>query len=60
MELCPERHRLGGSALAQCYSQLGDSCPDLENPDSLAACFRVTQQLLQGVSVRLSVPAGGG
>uniref|UniRef100_A0A8C3F3Q7 Phosphoribosylformylglycinamidine synthase n=1 Tax=Chrysemys picta bellii TaxID=8478 RepID=A0A8C3F3Q7_CHRPI len=47
VELCPDRHRLGGSALAQCYSQLGDRCPDLENADTLAACFRLTQQLLQ-------------
>uniref|UniRef100_A0A8C4WL78 Phosphoribosylformylglycinamidine synthase n=1 Tax=Gopherus evgoodei TaxID=1825980 RepID=A0A8C4WL78_9SAUR len=45
--LCPERHRLGGSALAQCYAQLGDRCPDLESPGTLAACFRLTQQLLQ-------------
>ncbi|XP_043393135.1 phosphoribosylformylglycinamidine synthase isoform X3 [Chelonia mydas] len=61
VELCPERHRLGGSALAQCYSQLGDSCPDLENPDSLAACFRVTQQLLQEsvVSAGHDVSDGG-
>ncbi|XP_037743223.1 phosphoribosylformylglycinamidine synthase isoform X5 [Chelonia mydas] len=61
VELCPERHRLGGSALAQCYSQLGDRCPDLENPDSLAACFRVTQQLLQEsvVSAGHDVSDGG-
>ncbi|XP_043359671.1 phosphoribosylformylglycinamidine synthase isoform X3 [Dermochelys coriacea] len=61
VELCPERHRLGGSALAQCYSQLGDCCPDLENPDTLAACFRVTQQLLQEsvVSAGHDVSDGG-
>ncbi|XP_050788679.1 phosphoribosylformylglycinamidine synthase isoform X3 [Gopherus flavomarginatus] len=45
--LCPEQHRLGGSALAQCYAQLGDRCPDLESPGTLAACFCLTQQLLQ-------------
>ncbi|CAM2110731.1 unnamed protein product [Caretta caretta] len=61
VELCPEQHRLGGSALAQCYAQLGDRCPDLENPDSLAACFRVTQQLLQEsvVSAGHDVSDGG-
>ncbi|XP_069507830.1 phosphoribosylformylglycinamidine synthase [Ambystoma mexicanum] len=41
------RNRLGGSALAQCYSQLGDQCPDLENPEILAACFNATQKLLE-------------
>ncbi|XP_067390591.1 phosphoribosylformylglycinamidine synthase isoform X2 [Emydura macquarii macquarii] len=61
VELCPERHRLGGSALAQCYSQLGDCCPDLDRPDMLAACFRVTQQLLQesAVSAGHDVSDGG-
>uniref|UniRef100_A0A8C3F695 Phosphoribosylformylglycinamidine synthase n=1 Tax=Chrysemys picta bellii TaxID=8478 RepID=A0A8C3F695_CHRPI len=61
VELCPDRHRLGGSALAQCYSQLGDCCPDLENADTLAACFRLTQQLLQEsvVSAGHDVSDGG-
>ncbi|XP_064357235.1 phosphoribosylformylglycinamidine synthase-like [Dromaius novaehollandiae] len=44
--LNPGRHRLGGSALAQVFSQLGDACPDLEDPEVLAAAFRVTQELL--------------
>ncbi|XP_068780153.1 phosphoribosylformylglycinamidine synthase [Struthio camelus] len=44
--LNPGRHRLGGSALAQVFSQLGDACPDLEHPEVLAAAFRVTQELL--------------
>lgn len=46
--LNPGRHRLGGSALAQCYGQLGDICPDVDNPSILAAAFRVTQELLEG------------
>ncbi|KAM4698098.1 phosphoribosylformylglycinamidine synthase [Rhinophrynus dorsalis] len=45
--LCPGQHRLGGSALAQCYSQLGDQPPDLDDPQTLISCFKVTQQLLQ-------------
>ncbi|KYO40912.1 phosphoribosylformylglycinamidine synthase [Alligator mississippiensis] len=45
--LNPGRHRLGGSALAQCYGQLGDICPDVDNPSILAAAFRVTQELLE-------------
>ncbi|XP_076873297.1 phosphoribosylformylglycinamidine synthase [Brachyhypopomus gauderio] len=40
-------HRLGGSALAQCFGQLGDCSPDLEHPDLLDACFRTTQTLIQ-------------
>ncbi|XP_061095144.1 phosphoribosylformylglycinamidine synthase [Conger conger] len=43
----PGKYRLGGSALAQCYSQLGDRSPDLEDPDKLSACFNTTQALLQ-------------
>uniref|UniRef100_A0A4W4FS79 Phosphoribosylformylglycinamidine synthase n=1 Tax=Electrophorus electricus TaxID=8005 RepID=A0A4W4FS79_ELEEL len=41
------KHRLGGSALAQCYGQLGDRSPDLEHPDLLSACFNATQTLIQ-------------
>ncbi|XP_041912536.1 phosphoribosylformylglycinamidine synthase isoform X1 [Alosa sapidissima] len=43
----PGKHRLGGSALAQCFSQLGDCCPDLDHPDKLSACFNTTQALIQ-------------
>uniref|UniRef100_A0AAY4D7H6 Phosphoribosylformylglycinamidine synthase n=1 Tax=Denticeps clupeoides TaxID=299321 RepID=A0AAY4D7H6_9TELE len=41
------RHRLGGSALAQCYAQLGDCSPDLDDPDKLSACFNTTQSLIK-------------
>ena len=33
------RNRLGGSALAQVYSQLGDVAPDLDDPARLKAFF---------------------
>lgn len=39
------QHRLGGSALAQVYNQLGDSVPDIDAPQDLAAFFTVIQQL---------------
>lgn len=42
------KYRLGGSALAQCYGQLGDCSPDLDQPDKLSACFNTTQTLIQG------------
>ncbi|XP_030626914.1 phosphoribosylformylglycinamidine synthase isoform X2 [Chanos chanos] len=43
----PGKYRLGGSALAQCYGQLGDCSPDLDHPHKLSACFNTTQALLQ-------------
>ncbi|MCE8033396.1 phosphoribosylformylglycinamidine synthase [Billgrantia tianxiuensis] len=39
------KNRLGGSALAQVYGQLGDECPDLDDPDDLKAFFAVIQGL---------------
>ncbi|XP_058684509.1 phosphoribosylformylglycinamidine synthase isoform X4 [Poecile atricapillus] len=47
VQLSPGRHRLGGSALAQVFAQLGDSCPDLDEPGSLESAFNVTQELLK-------------
>lgn len=43
----PGKYRLGGTALAQCFKQLGNDVPDLDNPDTLRAAFAVTQDLLQ-------------
>ncbi len=45
IDLSGGRTRLGGSALAQVYGQLGDECPDLENVPMLARAFAVIQQL---------------
>ncbi|QQS54501.1 MAG: phosphoribosylformylglycinamidine synthase [Candidatus Competibacteraceae bacterium] len=39
------KNRLGGSALAQVYNQLGDAVPDLDQPEDLTAFFRVIQEL---------------
>ncbi|MDN3557385.1 phosphoribosylformylglycinamidine synthase [Halomonas maura] len=39
------RNRLGGSALAQVYGQVGDACPDLDDPEDLKAFFSVIQGL---------------
>nr|XP_056719462.1 phosphoribosylformylglycinamidine synthase [Euleptes europaea] len=57
----PDRHRLGGSALAQCFSQLGDVSPDLDSPSTLVSCFRVTQELLEDglISAGHDVSDGG-
>ncbi|XP_060112179.1 phosphoribosylformylglycinamidine synthase [Heteronotia binoei] len=57
----PDRHRLGGSALAQCFSQLGDVSPDLDSPSTLVSCFQVTQELLKDglISAGHDVSDGG-
>ncbi|MGJ8521579.1 Phosphoribosylformylglycinamidine synthase [Carnimonas sp. R-84981] len=39
------QHRLGASALAQVFDQVGDQCPDLESAQDLAAFFSVIQTL---------------
>jgi phosphoribosylformylglycinamidine synthase len=39
------RNRLGGSALAQVYGQLGDTAADLDDPAALRAFFEVVQAL---------------
>jgi phosphoribosylformylglycinamidine synthase len=38
--------RLGGSALAQVYGQLGDECPDLEDALLLRRAFETVQRLI--------------
>ncbi|XP_024420604.1 phosphoribosylformylglycinamidine synthase [Desmodus rotundus] len=45
--LSPGQHRLGGTALAQCFSQLGEQPPNLDLPDNLVRAFSITQGLLK-------------
>ena len=45
VDLGMARHRLGGSALAQVYGQIGDESPDLEDPVALKTFFATIQQL---------------
>lgn len=40
------RVRLGGSALAQCFTQLGDDSPDVDDPNLLTRAFTTTQDLI--------------
>ncbi|WP_417666897.1 phosphoribosylformylglycinamidine synthase [Pseudidiomarina sp.] len=40
------KNRLGGSALAQVYRQLGDITPDVDNAEILKGFFDATQQLV--------------
>ncbi|QJQ95096.1 MULTISPECIES: phosphoribosylformylglycinamidine synthase [Halomonadaceae] len=39
------KNRLGGSALAQVYGQVGNDCPDLDDAEDLKAFFEVIQGL---------------
>ena len=45
IDLGAGKRRLGGSALAQVYGQLGDVAPDLDDPARLAAFFAAIQEL---------------
>ena len=40
------KNRMGGSALAQCYEQVGDESPDVEDVALLKRCFNVLQELI--------------
>ena len=51
VDLSAGKCRLGGSSLAQCYNQIGDSVPDLDDPLLLAKAFNVTQQLIKGCNL---------
>lgn len=44
LDLSKGQFRLGGSILAQTISQLGDTCPDLDNPQDLINFFNFIQQ----------------
>uniref|UniRef100_A0A7E4W4A2 phosphoribosylformylglycinamidine synthase n=1 Tax=Panagrellus redivivus TaxID=6233 RepID=A0A7E4W4A2_PANRE len=41
------KYRLGGSALAQTYSQLGSDFPDLDDPEYFKTAFNVVQSLVR-------------
>jgi phosphoribosylformylglycinamidine synthase len=47
LDLGQQKNRLGGSALAQVYQQLGNSCPDLDDPALLKNFFAAIQELNQ-------------
>ena len=50
-DLGQDQNRLGGCALAQCFNQLGDETPDLDNPALLSEFFEALQQLSRGGEV---------
>lgn len=47
VDLSGGQRRLGASALAQCYGQLGNSSPDLDDPSMLKKAFKSIQKLIK-------------
>jgi phosphoribosylformylglycinamidine synthase len=46
IDLGEGKYRLGGSALAQVYGQIGNESPDIDNPGLLKRAFNVVQRLI--------------
>ncbi len=46
IDLGNSQNRLGGSALAQVFGQVGDTSPDLDDPQLLTRTFNAVQQLV--------------
>ncbi len=47
IDLGKGRYRLGGSALAHVYNQIGDESPDIEDPQLLRRTFLAVQRLIE-------------
>jgi phosphoribosylformylglycinamidine (FGAM) synthase-like enzyme len=47
IDLAGGRQRLGGSVLAQVYGQVGNDCPDVEDPQLLDRAFKAVQGLVK-------------
>ena len=47
LDLSDGNNRLGGSALAQTCSQLGDECPDMDDPEKLKRGFLAVQEAIE-------------
>ena len=47
IDLGAGKNRLGGSALAQVYSQLGSTTPDVDDPNMLKGLFNAIQELIE-------------
>ena len=48
LDLGRGKNRLGGSALAQVYGQIGDTVPDIHSPADLKSFFGLVQELVAG------------
>jgi len=46
IDIAQGKNRLGGSALAQVFGQIGDESPDIESPVLLAGAFKAIQKMI--------------
>ncbi|WP_067520312.1 phosphoribosylformylglycinamidine synthase [Endozoicomonas ascidiicola] len=46
IDLGRDHNRLGGSALAQVYGQVGDQAPDVDSPEDLKGFFNAIQEMM--------------
>lgn len=61
IDLGRKKNRLGGSALAQAHNQLGDECPDIDDPLLLKNAFLAVQQMIdEGLILALHDRSDGG
>lgn len=61
IDLGKGKNRLGGSALAQAYNQLGNDCPDVDDPILLKNAFLAIQQMIEeGIILSLHDRSDGG
>ncbi|PSN31568.1 Phosphoribosylformylglycinamidine synthase [Blattella germanica] len=51
VDLSGGKNRLGGTAIAQCFKQLGDDVPDLDDPALFKQAFIATQKLIRASKV---------
>ena len=51
LDLGAGANRLGGSILAQVYSQMGNTAPDVDDADTLKAFFNTMQSLIESDSL---------
>jgi phosphoribosylformylglycinamidine synthase len=47
IDIAPGKERLGGSAVAQVFGQIGDDSPDVDNPFLLAGTFKAVQRMIK-------------
>nr|XP_043640241.1 probable phosphoribosylformylglycinamidine synthase, chloroplastic/mitochondrial [Erigeron canadensis] len=61
IDLAKGKRRLGGSALAQVFDQIGDECPDVDDVPYLKTVFEAVQDLVRGelVSAGHDISDGG-
>ncbi len=48
IDIAPGKNRLGGSALAQAFGQIGDESPDVDDAQLLKRAFHAVQDLIAG------------